>query len=140
LFLVVLPLVLVSACSKDEVASGNIVGPSTGPRVDESILALDVVGGAPVGITSIFQRNDVVHLWVRWANLLPPHQAEAVWFNPSGSEVTSSIVPIDSGPSDQVTEFLLELNSGSTYGRWQVLLYLDGALQRGHVFDVVDVP
>jgi hypothetical protein len=140
LFLLILPLVFLSACSKDEVATGNVLGPSTGPRVDESVLALEVLAGAPVGITSIFERTDVVHLWVRWANLVPPHQAEAVWFNPSANEVASSVVSIDTGPSNQVTDFRLELNAGSTYGRWQVLLYLDGALQRGHVFDVVDVP
>jgi hypothetical protein len=140
LFLLVLPMALLSSCGRDEVASGNIVGPSTGPRVDESLLALAVIGGAPVGITSLFERMDEVHLWVRWANLLPPHEAEAVWFNPSGSEVASSIVPIDTGPSDQVTDFVLELTPSSTYGRWQVQLYLDGVLQRSHVFDVVDVP
>lgn len=133
-------LVLLSSCGKDEVASGSLVGPSDSPRVDESLLALGVVAGAPVGITSLFERIDDVHLWVRWANLMPTHEAEAVWFNPAGVEAASAIVTIDAGPSDQVTDFLLELTSSSSFGRWEVLLYLDGSLQRSHVFDVIDTP
>lgn len=47
---------------------------------------------------------------------------------------------IGEGPSDQITDFLLELTASSSVGRWEVILYLDGILQRSHVFDVVDTP
>ena len=138
--LVAISLMLLSSCGKDEVASGSLVGPTVGPRVDESLLALGVFNGVPVGITSLFEQLDDVHLWVRWANLVPTHEAEAVWFDPAGAEVAFAVVNIGEGPSDQVTDFLLELTSSSSVGRWEVLLYLDGALQRSHVFDVVDTP
>ena len=116
------------------------MGPSVGPRVDESLLALGVVAGAPVGITSLFERSDTVHLWVRWANLVPTHDAEAVWLDPDGMEIASAIVTISDGPTNQVTDFLLELTPSSMIGRWEVLLYLDGNLQRSHVFDVIPTP
>lgn len=140
LALLLLATSLLTSCSKDETASGTLVGPSIGPRVDESQLALDVIEGAPVGITPLFVRTDVVHLWVRWANLAPPHQGEAVWFNPVGTEVASALVTISAGPSDQVTDFRLDLTPTSTLGRWVVSLYLDGTFHRSHAFDVIDIP
>jgi len=133
-------ILFLSSCGEDEKASGELVGPSGGPRVDESVLALDVIDGVPVGITSLFLQEDVVHLWVRWEGLAPPHETEAVWFDPIGQEVDSAVVGIANGPSDQVTDFSLELTLSSTVGRWEVALYLDGGLQRSHTFDVVDAP
>jgi len=133
-------LLQLTSCGKDEAASGALIGPSVGPRVDESLLALGVIAGAPVGITAIFERTDEVHLWVRWANLVPTHEAEAVWLNPAGTEIAAAVVTITDGPTNQVTDFLLQLTPSSTLGRWEVLLYLDGDLQRSHVFDVIPSP
>jgi hypothetical protein len=140
LALVLVSSLLLSSCSEDEKASAELVGPSGGPRVDESVLALDVVNGVPVGITSLFIQEDIVHLWVRWEGLEPPHEAEAVWFDPVGEEVASAVVPIVDGPPDQVTDFSLELTPSSTPGRWEVALYLDSGLQRSHTFDVIEAP
>jgi len=137
---VLLSLFLLASCGEDEKAEGQLVGPSGGPRVDESVLALDVIAGVPVGITSLFLQGDLVHLWVRWEGLEPPHETEAVWFDPYGEEVTSAVVGIAAGPADQVTDFSLELTGSSTLGRWEVALYLDGDLQRSHAFDVADAP
>jgi hypothetical protein len=137
---VLVSLLLLSSCGEDEEASGELVGPSGGPRVDESVLALGVVDGVPVGITSLFLQEDIVHLWVRWEGLAPPHETDAVWFDPIGQEVDSAVVGIADGPSDQITDFSLELTLSSTVGRWEVALYLDSALQRSHTFDVVEAP
>ena len=130
----------VSSCSEDEKAAAQIVGPSGGPRVDESVLALDIVDGVPVGITYLFTLTDIVHLWVRWEGLEPPHAAEAVWFDPNGGEAASAVADIVDGPADQITDFSLDLTLGSTVGRWEVVLYLDDVLQRSLVFDVFDTP
>lgn len=140
LALVLISILFLSSCGEDEKASAELVGPSGGPRVDESVLALDVIDGVPVGITTLFIQEDIVHLWVRWEGLAPPHEAEAVWFDPIGEEVASAVVGIVDGPSDQVTDFSLELTPSSTLGRWEVALYLDGGLQRSHAFDVFDTP
>ena len=98
------------------------------------------MNGVPVGITSYFEQGDDVHLWVRWAELEPPHETEAVWYNPSNQEVASALVTIADGPTGQVTQFSLDLPASATVGRWEVALYLDGALQRSYVFDVFGTP
>ena len=133
-------LVFLCSCSEDEKAAANLVIPDAGPQVDDSLLALDVIDGVPVGITDYFEQDEIVHLWVRWEGLSPPHQAEAVWYDPYDAEVAAATVPIAAGPADQVTDFSLELTSSSTTGRWEVFLYLDGELHRSHAFDVFDTP
>jgi len=140
LALVPLSVLFLSSCSEDENAGATLVAPVVGPRVDESVLALDVVNGMPVGITSYFEQDEIVHLWVRWERLDPPHDAEAVWYDPSAREVASAMVEIAGGPSSQITEFSLELTPSSATGRWEVVLFLDGGLQRSHAFDVFDTP
>lgn len=132
-------LVAAAACGSER-ASGELLGPLAGPRVAGSELCLAVVDGRPVAITDLFERSDDVHLWVHWENLEPPHAVEAVWFNPSGSEVESTIIDIPAGPSERVTVFRLELAPGSALGRWQVELHLDGDFMRSHAFDVVPSP
>ncbi len=138
--LVSISVLFLSSCSEDETAGANLVAPVVGPRVDESVLALDVVNGVPVGITSYFEQDEIVHLWVRWEKLDPPHEAEAVWYDPSAQEVAAAMVAIAGGPSSQITEFSLELTPSSATGRWEVVLFLDGGLQRSHAFDVFDAP
>ena len=133
-------LVLLCSCSDDEKAGGAIVVPDSGPQVDDSVLALDVIDGVPVGITNDYLQDEVVHLWVRWKGLVPPHVAEAVWYDPDAAEVASASVPIAGGPDSQVTDFSLDLTLSSTAGRWEVVLYLDGKLQRSHVFNVFIAP
>jgi hypothetical protein len=133
-------LFLLSACSDDEEARGQVVAPPPGPRVDESVLALDVMDGVPLGITDFFLRGEVVHLWVRWERLVPPHAVEAVWLDPTGSEAASAVVTITDGATDQFTDFSLALAPSSTVGVWEVVLYLDDVLQRSHTFDVLSSP
>ena len=140
LALMLISILLLSSCDKDEKASAELVGPSGGPQVNESVLALDVIDGVPVGITNDFLQEEFVHLWVRWESLAPPHDAEAVWLDPIGEVVASSVVGIVDGPSDQVTDFSLELTSSSLLGRWEVVLYLDSGLQRSHAFNVFEDP
>ncbi len=116
-----------------------MVGPLTGARVAESVLALAVVNGVPIGITDTFEQGEHVNLWVHWEALDPPHEAEAVWFDPDGAEVDFTILDIDESAAEQVTVFTLELTTVSQIGRWDVDLFLDGELQRGHSFLVVDL-
>ncbi len=129
-FLAVLAL---SSCD-DEKAGGELVGPLAGPRVAESLLALGVFEGVPVGITNSFAQDEIVHLWVRWEALEPPHVAEAVWYDPFGDEVAATALDIASGPAEQITVFSLDLTSGSSEGDWEVELWLDGEFQRSHLF------
>lgn len=129
---------LVAGC-EEERAGGTVVGPIAGPRVAESVLALAVVDGVPVGITDIFARAETVHLWVHWEALRPPHEAEAVWIDPSGNEVDATLLAIGGRAAEQVTVFSLQTTALSETGRWDVDLYLDSELQRGHSFLVVDV-
>ncbi len=129
---------LVAGCEKER-ASGTVVGPIAGPRVAESVLALGVVDGVPVGITDIFARGETVHLWVHWEALRPPHEAEAVWIDPLGNEVDATVLAIGGRAAEQVTVFSLRTTALSETGRWDVDLYLDSELQRGHSFLVVDV-
>jgi hypothetical protein len=126
-----------SAC-EDERVSGTVIGPISGPRVAESVLALAVIDGVPVGITEIFVQGEVVNLWVHWEALDPPHQAEAVWFDPFGNEVDFTILDIEGRAADQITVFALELTTISDLGRWEVELYLDGEFLRSHTFLVVE--
>ncbi|UCC48468.1 MAG: hypothetical protein JSV41_13570 [Gemmatimonadota bacterium] len=128
---------LLAGC-EDEEASGIVVGPLAGPRVAESVLALAVVDGVPVGITTIFEQGEVVNLWVHWEALQPPHVAEAVWFDAFADDVDATTLEIRGRAAEQVTVFSLELTSFSQTGRWGVELYLDGELQRSHAFHVVE--
>ncbi|MGD2152320.1 MAG: hypothetical protein PVG79_03575 [Gemmatimonadales bacterium] len=136
-------LMLVCACSvvlaacDDEKAAGELVGPLSGPHVAESVLALGVFQGVPVGITDTFVQDETVHLWVRWNRLEPPHTAEAVWYDPDADEVDVSVVEILDGPAEQITVFSLELTPVSTTGFWEVDLVLDGEFHRSHVFEVI---
>jgi hypothetical protein len=129
-------LAALSACD-DERVSGTIVEPLVGPRVAESLLALDVEDGVPAGITDIFQLGEFVNLWVHWENLDPPHTVEAVWNDPTfGSYATD--VELTEDVSEQVTVFTLELSGLSAPGRWEVEVYLDGEFMRSHAFLVVE--
>lgn len=138
-------LALVGACAlalsgcDDERASGSVVGPLAGARVAESVLALDVIGGVPVGITDVFEQGESVHLWVHWEALDPPHSTEAVWFDPAGSEVAATGLEIGGSASEQVTTFTLDLTNFSATGRWDVELFLDDEFERSHSFLVVSV-
>jgi hypothetical protein len=118
--------------------SGGVVGPLAGPRVAESVLALDVVGGAPVGITDTFLQDESVNLWVHWQRLDPPHTVETIWIDPDGHE-RSNAVEVTDGASEQVTVSRLELTTQSVTGRWTVELYIDGEFMRSHTFLVLDL-
>lgn len=128
--------VALAACD-DEKASGELVGPLAGPHVAESVLALGVFEGVPVGITDTFVRDEIVHLWVRWNRLEPPHEAEAVWYDPNGDEVDTALVEILDGPAEQITVFSLDLTPTSLMGAWEVDLWLDGEFHRSHLFEVI---
>lgn len=128
--------VALAACD-DEKASGELVGPLSGPHVAESVLALAVFEGVPVGITDTFVQDEIVHLWVHWNRLEPPHTAEAVWYDPNGDEVDASLVDILDGPAEQVAVFSLDLTPTSMTGFWEVDLWLDGEFQRSHLFEVI---
>lgn len=121
----------------DETSSGVVVGPLAGPRVAESVLALDVLEGAPVGITQTFVQGEEVHLWVHWEALSPPHAAEALWFDPQAREVAATLLDITGQSPQQITVFSLDLTGVSELGRWDVELFLDGEFMRSHTFLVV---
>ena len=131
------PLVGLWGCD-DERASGGVVGPLAGPRVAESVLALEVLNGAPVGITDTFLQDEHVNLWVHWQRLDPPHTVETIWVDPDGRE-RSNTVEVTDGASEQVTVSRLELTAQSVTGRWTVELYLDGEFMRSHTFLVLDL-
>ena len=128
--------VALAACD-DEKASGELVGPLSGAHVAESVLALAVFEGVPSGITDTFVQDEIVHLWVRWNRLEPPHDAEAVWYDPNGDEVDVSLVEILDGPAEQITVFSLDLTPLSDTGFWEVEIWMDGERQRSHLFEVV---
>ncbi|UCC72773.1 MAG: hypothetical protein JSV86_20865 [Gemmatimonadota bacterium] len=134
--LVCLSLLALTAC-EDEEASGELVGPLAGPHVAESVLALGVFEGVPDGITDMFVQDETVHLWVRWNRLVPPHTAEAIWYDPSGDDVDVSLVEILDGPAEQITVFSLDLTPSSMTGFWEVDLWLDAEFHRSHLFEVV---
>jgi hypothetical protein len=128
--------VLLAACDEER-ASGELIGPLSGVHVAESVLAIAVFEGVPVGITDTFLQDEIVHLWVRWNNLEPPHDAEAVWYDPNGDEVDVSLVEITDGPAEQITVFSLDLTPTSMLGFWEVDLWLDGEFHRSHLFEVI---
>lgn len=128
-----------AGCLDDEIAGGSVIGPLAGPRVAESVLALDVLDGVPLGITGTFAQGEMVNLWVHWEALQPPHTAEAVWFDPNADESASTLLDIDDPAVEQVTVFSLELTNLSMLGRWDVELFLDDELMRSHSFLVVDL-
>jgi hypothetical protein len=129
-------LALLSACD-DERVSGTVVEPLVGPRVAESLLALDVENGVPAGITDIFRLGEFVNLWVHWENLDPPHTVEVVWNDPALASFATD-VELTANVSEQVTVFTLELSGLSATGRWEVEVYLDGEFMRSHAFLVVE--
>jgi hypothetical protein len=120
----------------DTSTSGAVVGPLVGPRIVESQLALDVIGGAPAGITDIFAPGDFVNLWVHWAELEPPHLVDVVWYDPSDQSFDTSL-DLTENASEQVTVFTLELGDLAATGRWEVEIYIDGEFMRSHLFLVV---
>jgi hypothetical protein len=139
LFTLCAAVLLLSSCEEERV-QGDVVGPLVGPRVAESLLALNIVDGVPQGITDIFELGDFVNLWVHWEALEPPHAVDVVWYDPFGSSYETG-VDLELRASQQVTVFTLELTSQSATGRWEVELYLDGEFVRSHTFLVVeDIP
>lgn len=129
-------LALMSACD-DQRTSGMVAEPLVGPRVAESLLALDVEDGVPVGITEIFRVGEFVNLWIHWERLNPPHTVEVVWKDPAFSTFATH-VELTADVSEQLTVFTLELSSLSVTGRWEVEVYLDDEFMRSHAFLVVE--
>ncbi len=103
----------------------------------ESLLALEVIDGVPIGITDTYQRGEFVNLWVHWEELSPPHRVDVVWYDPLGP-LGETGVDLDQDVSEQVTVFTLELTEFSATGRWEVEVYLDEEFMRSHIFLVVD--
>jgi hypothetical protein len=129
-------LALAAAACEDTSTTGVVVGPLVGPRVVESQLALDVIGGAPAGITDIFAPGDFVNLWVHWAELDPPHTIDVIWYDPLDQSFETALELTDNA-SEQVTVFTLELGDLATAGRWEVEIFIDGEFMRSHLFLVV---
>lgn len=129
-------LVLAVVACDDTSTSGVVVGPLVGPRIMESQLALDVIGGAPAGITDIFAPGDFVNLWVHWGELEPPHIVDVVWYDPGDQSFETSLEVSETAP-EQVTVFTLELGDVAPTGRWEVEIYIDGEFMRSHLFLVV---
>lgn len=129
-------LAVLAAC-EDERVSGTVVEPLVGPRVAESLLALDVENGVPVGITDIFRLGEFVNLWIHWERLDPPHTVAVVWKDPVFSSFATD-VELTAKVSEQVTVFTLELSDLSATGRWEVEIYLDDEFMRSHAFLVVE--
>ncbi|MEE9132659.1 MAG: hypothetical protein V3U13_03790 [Gemmatimonadota bacterium] len=125
-----------TSCEEEQV-TGQVVGPLVGPRVAESLLALEVLDGVPIGITDIFRLDEFVNLWVHWEDLEPPHTVAVEWFDPLGSSFATD-VELEARAREQVTVFTLELTSLSAIGRWEVAIYLDDEFMRSHVFLVVE--
>ncbi len=125
-----------TGCEDDTQTSGEIVGPLVGPRIAESQLALDIVDGAPAGMTDLFFRGDFVNLWVPWIALEPPHEVEALWWDPLDNNFPT-VLDITENVAEQVTVFTLELSEFAPAGRWEVEVYIDGEFMRSHIFDVV---
>lgn len=132
-----LAVLTLSSCD-DERVSGEVIGPLSGPRVAESVLALEVIDGAPVGITDVFATGERVNLWIHWEELVPPHTVEVVWFDPFGDSFVSE-VDVRGRASEQVTVSTLELTQISPTGRWDAEIFLDQEFMRSHVFLVVEV-
>jgi hypothetical protein len=129
--------VLALTSCEDSNVSGIVVGPLVGPRVQESQLALDIVDGAPLGITDIFVIGEYVNLWVHWIDLDPPHRVDVKWYDSLGA-VFETGVDLTQNVSEQVTIFTLEMSEFAPVGRWEVEVYMDDELMRSHIFIVVD--
>lgn len=128
-------LAVLSACD-DQQVTGTVAEVLVGPRVAESLLALDVEDGVPIGITDIFVLGEFVNLWVHWEDLDPPHTVEVVWNDPDRLSLATD-VELTARVSEQITVFTLELSGLSATGRWEVEVYLDGEFMRSHAFLVV---
>lgn len=126
----------ISGCDDEEI-TGQVAPNLVGPRVAESLLALDVVDGIPLGITDVFRQDEFVNLWVHWEDLEPPHRVDVAWFDPFRS-IGETGVDLTESAREQVTVFTLELTPQSATGRWEVAVYLDDALMRSHAFLVVE--
>jgi hypothetical protein len=129
-------LLTLSGCEEERV-SGTIAEPLVGPRVAESLLALSVEDGIPIGITDVFRLNEYVNLWVHWESLDPPHTVEVVWYDPALSSFATDL-ELEARASEQITVFTLDLTDLSVTGRWEVEVYLDGEFMRSHAFLVVE--
>lgn len=129
-------LLLVAGCDDEEI-TGQVAPNLVGPRVAESLLALDVVDGIPLGITDVFRQDEFVNLWVHWEDLDPPHRVEVAWFDPFSS-IGETGVDLTESAREQITVFTLELTPVSSTGRWEVAVYLDDELMRSHAFLVVE--
>lgn len=132
-------LLALTSCDDEEI-TGQVAPNLVGPRVAESLLALEVVDGIPIGITDVFRQDEFVNLWVHWEDLEPPHRVDVAWFDPSGS-IGETGVDLTESAREQVTVFTLDLTPVSSTGRWEVAVYLDDELMRSHAFLVVqDLP
>jgi hypothetical protein len=129
-------LLALSGCEEERV-TGTVAEPLVGPRVAESLLALNVEDGIPIGITDVFRLDEYVNLWVHWESLDPPHTVEVVWYDPAFSSFATDL-ELEARAPEQVTVFTLELTGLSATGRWEVEVYLDGEFMRSHAFLVVD--
>jgi hypothetical protein len=129
-------LLTLSGCEEERV-SGTIAEPLVGPRVAESLLALSVEDGIPIGITDVFRLGEYVNLWVHWESLDPPHTVEVVWYDAAFSSFSTDL-ELEASASEQITVFTLELAGLSATGRWEVEVYLDDEFMRSHAFLVVE--
>lgn len=126
-------------CDNDGGRSGVIEPWGDEPMILESLLCLDVSGGRPVGITNAFVETDErVYIWIYWINIEDRSTVEVAWFEP-GEDLPffEETETIGSDAESLITWFSIDRPArGFAEGDWVVDIYLDGELERSHLFMV----
>jgi len=138
-FVIMILPVFILGCGETTGGSGTVEPFADEPMILESVMCLDVQYARPVGITDSFLKSDKkIYIWMYWTNLEDTSTIKAVWFAPDKElAVREESQVITSSNGFGIVWFYVESSLGEfTAGEWTVDIYLDGQLERSHIFSV----
>ena len=130
--------IIFSACDSSG-GSGSSSPSIDEPAILDCVLAIDVTGDRPDGVTdTFFDSSEEIYLWVYWENVEGRHTVEVDWFSPEDDiddpfyEGTESFT---SSTGIAITWFYIDRPiEGFDEGEWFVDIYLDGYFERSLLF------
>ncbi len=123
------------ACDKSEdEGSGSLDPGTTSAEIVEGYICGGIYEGKPTIIDNTFFPDDVVYLWLNWANVSGNHNVRVIWLDPSNDVVADYTERFNSKTGRAVTFFFLDTTNSAPDGQWVVEIEIDGEFVRSYAF------
>ena len=135
ILIVLLPSLVYLSCEKTEGSGGGSLEPSSSdPEIIEGFICSGIFEGKPTGIGNDFFPDDLVYLWLSWANVSGSHKVKIIWLDPSDDIAAETTESFTSKNGKAITHFYIDTTTSSPTGRWIAEVHIDGTFVRSYAF------